>query len=102
MHISYRYDVISDCNEETMIAQMTLRHVPDEVGKGLRVRARKAGRSLNRTAVELLEQALGIRAKDARKRDLSRFVGQWDREECQAFERNTRVFEQIDAEVWPK
>ncbi len=85
-----------------MIAQMTLRQVPDEVGKGLRVRAKKARRSLNRTAVELLEQALGLQTKDARKRDLSRFSGQWDREECQAFERNTRVFEQIDAEVWPK
>ncbi len=85
-----------------MIAQMTLRHVPDEVGKCLRVRARKAGRSLNRAAIELLEQALGIRATDARKRDLSRFAGQWNREECRAFERATRVFEQIDAEVWSK
>ena len=76
-----------------MIAQMTLRHVPDEVGKGLRVRARKAGRSLNRAAIELLEQALGIHARDAKKRDLSRFAGQWNREECRTFERNIRVFQ---------
>ena len=85
-----------------MIAQMTLRHVPAEVGKGVRLRARKDGRSLNRAAIALLEQALGIRAADARKRDLSRFAGQWDREECRTFERNTKVFERIDAEVWPK
>lgn len=85
-----------------MIAQMTLRQVPDTVGKGLRLRARKDGRSLNRAAIDLLEQALGIRATDARKRDLSRFAGQWTREECRAFERNTKVFEKIDAEVWTK
>jgi plasmid stability protein len=85
-----------------MIAQMTLRHIPDNVGKGLRGRARKAGRSLNRSTIELLEQALGIRATDARRRDLSHFAGQWDREARRTFERNTQMFEQIDAEVWPK
>ena len=85
-----------------MIAQMTLRQVPDEVAKGLRARARKGGRSLNRTAIEMLEQALGVRARDAKKRDLSRFAGQWSREERQAFERHTHVFEKIDAEVWSK
>lgn len=85
-----------------MIAQMTLRHVPDEVTKGLRIKAKKAGRSLNRAAIELLEQALGIRATDGKKRDLSLFAGQWDRDECRTFERNMRVFDRIDAEVWPK
>ena len=85
-----------------MIAQMTVRHVPDAVGKGLRSKAKKDGRSVNRTTVDLLEQALGIRAKDAKKRDLSRFAGRWNREECRSFACNTRVFEQIDAEVWPK
>ena len=59
-----------------MIAQMTLRQVPDAVGKGLKVRAKKDGRSLNRAAIELLEQTLGIRATDSRKRNLSRFAGQ--------------------------
>ena len=83
-----------------MIAQMTLRHIPNAVGNGLRIRAKKDGRSLNRAAIELLEQALGIRDMDAKKRDLSRLAGQWTREECQAFKRNTSPFEQIDAEVW--
>jgi plasmid stability protein len=85
-----------------MIAQMTLRHIPDELGKSLRLRAKKAGRSLNRAAIELLEEAVGIRARDAKRRDLSRFAGQWAPEECRTFERNTRLFEQIDTEVWPK
>ncbi len=85
-----------------MIAQITLRKIPDEVGKGLRARSKKAGRSLNRTAIELLEAALGIRDTDSKRRDLSRLAGQWDAEERRRFEENTRIFEQIDAEVWPK
>ena len=86
-----------------MMAQMTLRRIPDEVEKGLRARARKTGHSLNRTAVELLRDALGVgRAADARRRDLSGFAGQWDRAEAGEFERNTRIFERIDPEVWSK
>ena len=85
-----------------MIAQMTLRNIPDEVGKCLRMRAKKSGRSMNRAAIELLEVALEIRPRDAKRRDLSRLAGQWNPEECRTFERNTRVFEQIDPEVWPK
>lgn len=83
-----------------MIAQMTLRQVPDAVGKGLRLRARKAGRSLNRATIDLIEEALGIRPSDKKKRDLSGFAGRWKPDECEAFERNTRIFEQIDQETW--
>jgi len=83
-----------------MIVQMTLRQIPDEVEAGLRAKAQKTGRSLNRTAITLLEQALTPREAGTQKRDLSRFLGQWSREECLAFERGTSIFGQIDAEVW--
>ncbi|MBM4142465.1 MAG: hypothetical protein FJ225_02560 [Lentisphaerae bacterium] len=85
-----------------MIEQMTLRQIPDEVGRRLRMNAKKAGRSINRAAIGLLEEALGIRPRNVKRRDLSRFSGQWSREECRTFERNVRVFEQLDPEVWPK
>ena len=85
-----------------MIAQMTLRQVPDEVQKGLRAKAQKTGRSLNRATIDLLEKALGIRSKATKKRDLSHLAGQWDRDECRLFDRNMEVFERIDAEVWRK
>jgi plasmid stability protein len=104
LHISYRSDVIRRGKRRGcfMIAQMTLRHIPDEVGKSLRMRAKKSGRSMNRAAIELLEVALEIRPREFKRRDLSRFAGQWNTEECRTFERNTRVFDQIDPEVWPK
>jgi len=86
-----------------MMAQMTLRRIPDELEKGLRARARKTGHSLNRTALELLREALGVsRAADARRRDLSGFAGQWGPAEAAEFERNTRIFEHIDPDVWSK
>jgi hypothetical protein len=85
-----------------MIKQVTLRGIPDRVGKGLRDHAARTGHSLNRTTIELLEQALGVKATDGKKRDLSRLAGQWSREECGAFDRNTRIFEQIDDELWSK
>lgn len=83
-----------------MIAQMTLRRIPDGVEKKLRARSRRSGRSINRTAIELLEEALGVRASEGKKRDLSMLAGAWNEAEYQEFERNTVKFKEIDAEVW--
>jgi len=83
-----------------MMEQMTLRRIPDMVGKKLRDRSRRSGRSMNQTAIELLEEALGVRASEGRKRDLSTFSGAWQEEEYREFERHTSQFENVDAEVW--
>ena len=37
-----------------------------------------------------------------RKRDLSDLAGTWSDEEAAEFEANTRVFEQIDDEMWKR
>jgi len=58
-----------------MIAQMTLRRIPDAVEKKLRARSRRSGRSINRTTIELLEEALGVKTTDGKKRDLSMLSG---------------------------
>ncbi len=83
-----------------MSTQITLRQIPDEVEKRLRLRARKAGRSLNRTTIDLIEEALGVKPSAKKRRDISSLAGQWSSQECAAFERNTRIFEQIDKELW--
>ena len=83
-----------------MIKQMTLRQVPDAVEKGIRGRARRTGHSLNRTMIALMEETLGIRTTEKKRRDMSRFAGQWSNEECAAFDRNTFVFEHVDEETW--
>jgi plasmid stability protein len=85
-----------------VIAQMTLRNIPDAVKKRLASKARKDGHSINRTAVELLQTALGMGVGQTKKRDLSAFSGQWNSEDFHAFEKNSRLFGKIDDEVWSK
>jgi len=83
-----------------MINQMTLRRVPDAIEKGIRGRARSTGHSLNRVVIELLEDVLKVRPSPKKRRDISRFAGQWSPEESAAFDRNTLIFEHIDEETW--
>ena len=83
-----------------MIAQMTLRRIPDAVEKKLRAKSRESGRSINRTTIELLEEALGVKEHKGKKRDLSMFAGQWQEAEYREFERHTALFDKIDEEVW--
>lgn len=83
-----------------MIKQMTLRQVPDAVEKGIRERARSTGSSLNRVMIDLMEESLKVRPVEKKRRDVARFAGQWSQAECDAFDRNTQVFEHIDEETW--
>jgi plasmid stability protein len=76
---------------------MTIRKIPDAVEKGIRLRARKAGRSMNSATIELIEEALGLRGTEKKKRDLSGISGQWSAVEFTDFEAHTRQFEQT---VW--
>lgn len=83
-----------------MITQMTLRQIPDEVEKKLRKRSRQSGQSMNRTAIELLEEALGLKMSGDKQRDLSMFSGEWKTSDYEEFQRHTSQFEKIDAELW--
>lgn len=85
-----------------MIAQMTLRRIPDAVEEKLRARSRRSGHSINRTTIELLEEALGVKPVEGKKRDLSMLAGGWQEAEYREFERHTAMFEKVDAEVWAR
>jgi hypothetical protein len=80
--------------------QLTLRHIPKPVEKRLRDIAAETGQSINKTVISLIEKALGVSRKPEKRRDLSEFVGAWTKEQADEFEKNTRIFEQIDPEVW--
>ncbi|MGD8237054.1 MAG: hypothetical protein PVH68_00755 [Armatimonadota bacterium] len=80
--------------------QLTLRKIPEPVERALRERARETGMSLNKTAIRLLQGALGLAPSSKPKLDLSAVVGGWTAEEAEEFERNLEIFEQIDEEVW--
>ncbi len=80
-----------------MITQMTLRQIPDAVEKELRAKSRRSGFSINRTAIDLLETALGFKPVERKKRDLSAFAGTWPETAHKEFERNSAIFENNDS-----
>lgn len=79
---------------------LTIRHVPPELANALEAEKRRRGTSLNRTVIELLAQAVGLRTVRERSNGLRRLAGTWTQEEFDEFERAVEVTEQIDEELW--
>lgn len=84
--------------------QLTLRQIPGPVERKLRAEARKKGKSINKTAVEMLAKALGVgpREEQRKKRDIRPVFQKWSPKQQREFEKNTRAFEEIDPEMWQK
>jgi plasmid stability protein len=80
--------------------QLTLRHLPKNTESLLRTAARKSGKSLNKTAIDLLNKSLGLSESSRRKRSLAGCFGTWSKCEAEEFDCNTKVFETIDPDVW--
>lgn len=78
--------------------QYTLRNIPAEVDRALRRAAREAGKSLNQTAVEILERALGVAPSPQKRRDLSDVAGTW--KEDPATEEALEDQRRVDPESW--
>ncbi len=80
------------------MSQITIRKIPENLDKQLRTLARTQNISLNKIVIQLLQRVLGITGN--KQRDLSDIVGTWDKEQCEEFEKNTKVFNEIDNEIW--
>ena len=83
-------------------AVITLRDVPQELDDRLREPASEQNKSLNRTIIGVLMESLHLGAKSGRKRKVSDLAGTWSAEEAAEFAANTRVFEQLDDEMWKR
>ena len=79
-----------------MPTQLTIRGVPDEVGRRLARLSRDRGTSVNRTVVDILTTAVGV---DARRRRLERYAT-WTAEDTAEFERALSVQRVVDADLW--
>ena len=79
---------------------LTVRNVPVEVAEALQAEKLRRGASLNQTVLDLLRRALGLAPDAAYENGLSRHAGDWSQAELQEFEDNTRMFRQIDEELW--
>ena len=82
------------------MSQITIRKIPENIERQIRTLAQKNHCSLNQTIIKLLGKALGTKESKKRKRDLSRLAGTWDNVQVEEFEKNTKIFEQIDEEIW--
>jgi plasmid stability protein len=82
---------------------LTLRQIPDNLEKKLRAVSRKTGKSLNKTAIDCLNQALGITEKKSalkKFRNVSNIFKNWDKENINQLNKDLKIFEKIDEEIW--
>ena len=79
-----------------MPGQLTIRNVPDEVADRLKRLSRERGSSVNATVLELLAQAVDVRARRARLEDYAT----WTDEDVEDFEDALAAQRVIDAELW--
>ena len=88
---------------ESLMNTFTLRKIPVPVERRLRQLARESHKSINKTALELLSQAVGIghlEKKTKKYRDVKSVLRQWTAEEYNEFLNNTKIFDSIDENMW--
>lgn len=80
---------------------LTIREIPADLARALEREKKRRGLSLNQTLKDLLRRALGLeRGSAPPDNGLGRFAGTWSEAELEEFERNTRLFESVDPELW--
>lgn len=77
---------------------ITLRNVPPDLAAALDREKRRRGQSLNRTAIDLLRQGLGV--GKPRSNGLARLSGGWSEERVRELEEALAPFGEIDPEMW--
>jgi hypothetical protein len=88
------------------LKQITLRDIPYEIERLIKIEAEKKGLSLNKAFLSLLEKATGIKAKEKKKKaihhDLDRLCGIWTKDDAEAFEKTLELQRKIDESLWKK
>jgi len=79
-----------------MPRQLTIRNVPDEVGRRLSRVSRDRGESVNTVVVRILTDSVGV---DARRSRLARYAT-WTEADATAFDQALASQRVIDAELW--
>ena len=82
------------------MTHLTVRNVPVELAEALMAEKTRRGGSLNATVIDLLRRALGVAPDASYDNGLGRHAGDWSGADLQEFEANTRMFQQVDEELW--
>ena len=80
------------------LVQYTLRQIPQALDEALRKKSRQDGKSLNQTAIEVLQTGLSLHGNSIRHRDLDFMVGSWV--EDPSFDEAIRSQDRVDAKLW--
>ncbi|MCY4374200.1 MAG: hypothetical protein OXC31_10545 [Spirochaetaceae bacterium] len=79
---------------------LTVRNVPAELARALTEEKTRRGVSLNQAVIDLLRRSLGQGPDAPYDNGLGHLAGDWSEEDLREFETNTKMFEQIDEELW--
>ena len=81
---------------------ITLRNIPADLSCRIERRAKEKGLRLNRTVIQILDEALGTSTKRAAKlhHDLDHLAGSWSENEAPEFEADLAAQRKIDPELW--
>lgn len=86
--------------------QITLRDIPEEIGRWAKKEARRKGVSLNKVLVALLEKGAGLkppyRGRRREYHDLDHLFGVWSEKEARDFDESLASQREIDGELWKK
>ena len=84
------------------MSTLTIHALDVAVEKRIRAKAKRDGRSLNRTLKELLARSVGVSPTPAadHRADFAEFCGIWTSEDAREFEAATADLERIDQEDW--
>jgi hypothetical protein len=79
-----------------MARQLTVRGVPEDIGRRLERLSRERGQSVNTTLVQIIESAVGV---DARREQLKKYTT-WSESDAESFEKALADQRGIDDELW--
>lgn len=81
---------------------ITIHGIDSQMDTLLRMKADNEGLSLNRTIKLLLSQALGLKVTENKNQydEFAEFLGVWDRDEAEQFDRAMNEFKIIDEDEW--
>jgi hypothetical protein len=88
------------------LKQITVRGVPDEIGRKIKKEADRKGLSLNKAFISLLEKAAGTKSRGKKRKDLchdlDHLSGIWAKDEAETFKKSLDFQRRIDEDLWKK
>lgn len=81
---------------------ITIRRIDPGLDRVIKSRAKQKNLSVNQWVLETLKKVTGMGKDPVFKKytDLDALAGGWSKEEAKAFQKNTKIFERIDEDVW--